>query len=526
MPTNYVTKMSKSGGGTFDVMDKGARTLISAEETNRQSADNALEEMVYQFQNAMKDNCFYVDAEIESGSLDSYGANTASSTEKRTAGYIEVSDKDVILFDGNKTYNYAKVCLYNSSKTYLSTFYVAEATGSKSVKMLQNAYINCLEENVKYVRFAFGTYDGSAAPLTNDSVKMMKRTESYEELEKVEPLIIEQTLNTLIPTNQTAGYLTRYMAFSATDSETVNGLYTDKIPARPGDVFNYKGKSAYSAVGWVFLNGNKYVSSGTYNGQTNVTVPANVTHVVFASYEEGTPTLEVKLIEHGGKDDIQSYLSGKKIGLDGDSICWSDSNTRGYGIILSQQYGMVVENLAESGATIANETYNVDETERHWICESVPNLSTDNDFIIIEGGVNDVWQNVPLGEITSGYTATLDKSTFYGAVETVFKSLRTKYVNKKVGFIIVHKAGASAFESNYPTDGTFYTAVYNCAKKWGVPVLDLNITVPPFGEMPSTDATYNEIRNLYTTNGDGTHPTQLGYQLFYIPKIVSWLASL
>ena len=148
------------------------------------------------------------------------------------------------------------------------------------------------------------------------------------------------------------------------------------------------------------------------------------------------------------------------------------------------------------------------------------NLSVSADYILIEGGVNDASLGVTLGSLSSGYIATLDDTTFYGALEAIFKTLTTKYVGKKYGFIIPHRMTSGM----YP-NGNYYNAIMECADKWGVSVLDLTKSVPPFNNFRNTDA-YDTIRNTYTTEGDGWHPTELCYNKYYVPQIESWLKTL
>lgn len=219
-------------------------------------------------------------------------------------------------------------------------------------------------------------------------------------------------------------------------------------------------------------------------------------------------------------DDLQltpsSKIFGKSISLTGDSICAGSSNGGGYGILLQTKYNMTVQNIARGGGTIASGTYVNDNpaTPRFWINESIVNLN-DNEYIIAEGGINDTTLNVPLGNISVGFQAELDTTTFYGGFENMLKEMTDMFNDRKIGFIFTHKINA---HFNYP-NGEYYNAAIECCKKWGVPYLDLNILIPPLNFIPL-------LKTKFTANGDGTHPNALCYEELYLPKIVSFLESL
>ena len=211
-------------------------------------------------------------------------------------------------------------------------------------------------------------------------------------------------------------------------------------------------------------------------------------------------------------------LYNKKISADGDSICYGNGYLGGYAKMISDKFSMTYQNIAVGGGTIVSGTY-VDSTPRHWICRSVENLDTDADYILVEGGCNDASLNVTLGEITTGLSSTLDDTTFYGAMETICKILTTKYVGKKYAFIIAHGC-----TNGYYSGGDYYNAIVACCRKWGVPLIDLTKYVPPFNMFRGAD--YDAIRALYTTSGDGWHPTELCYEEYYVPIIESFMEKL
>lgn len=180
-------------------------------------------------------------------------------------------------------------------------------------------------------------------------------------------------------------------------------------------------------------------------------------------------------------------------------------------------------NKGVGGGTIKSNTYNGD-VKRHWIAESVSTIAGDSDYVIVEGGVNDGLTN--LGSISNGFNAELDMNTFYGAFESMCKTLTTRFAGKKVGYIFVHRM-ASYFDYQGDKDNNLYWAAMECLNKWGIPYIDLNKSCPPFASFSADgDAELYALRTKYTVNGDGWHPTDEGYKKYYCDKIEAWMNSL
>ena len=116
-----------------------------------------------------------------------------------------------------------------------------------------------------------------------------------------------------------------------------------------------------------------------------------------------------------------------------------------------------------------------------------------------------------IGEVTNGYTTTLDDTTFCGALESMFKQAIDRFPGKKIGFIITHRMSESFV--------TFYPKIIEICEKWGIPYCDLFTKCPPLNYIPYLKANY-------TKDGDGWHPNELGYKEYYVPKIESWLKTL
>lgn len=247
-----------------------------------------------------------------------------------------------------------------------------------------------------------------------------------------------------------------------------------------------------------------------------------------AKYEPYRPTLRGGYYIPESAVAASNPLMGKILAVDGDSICAGAGYKGGYGKIIAERNGMTLENLGVGGGTIAAETYS-GTTARHWICRSVATLREDADYILVEGGVND---SSPMGALTYGYDEELDDTTFYGAFESMLKTLITRFAGKKIGYIAVHKMTRNFSSIKKNGENNYYHAAKECCDKWGVPFLDLNDEVPAFGMFPN-EGELAAVCKAYTAPsssnpniGDGWHPNEEGYKKYYCDKIEAFMLSL
>ena len=217
-------------------------------------------------------------------------------------------------------------------------------------------------------------------------------------------------------------------------------------------------------------------------------------------------------------------LLGKSISCDGDSIMKGNenSNTSYYGLIATK-YNMITRtNNAVGGATIATGTQS-SGVNRHWISSGVLDISTESDYIIINGGVNDYYNKVSLGTITDTFTDTIDSTTFSGGMELLCRNLLNRFTNgQKILFVFNHNINATWYTKNSQSNGHTFEDYYNIQvavlKKYGIPYLDL-IHESQFNTI------LDNYKNTYTV-GDGVHPNTAGYTKFYVDKISSKLKEL
>jgi len=321
---------------------------------------------------------------------------------------------------------------------------------------------------------------------------------------------------------------------------------------------------SFRTSGGTYINGftsgsNKHVSfvlatSGTY--KINIEVPANTTAVttdlqcevgttktafeLFTSkltYAKGDTVIANSTIMVDGDSvtvdyhtntivanetvditNLQTNPLWEKIVLwNGDSIMKADAseaNNHGWDYLISNANSMTSTNYAVSGRTIADNT----AIGRTGVCDTISSMAVTADYIIFEGGVNDPTYTTidRLGAITTGFTATLDETTFYGALESICKQAQIKWPTKKVGFIIPYKTGGT-YES-VPDYTPFYEATIAVLEKWSVPYLDLY-------KSSGINVFITEVQAALFCTEDLWHLKEAGYLATY-NKVQEWMKSL
>lgn len=221
--------------------------------------------------------------------------------------------------------------------------------------------------------------------------------------------------------------------------------------------------------------------------------------------------------------EIFNKFKGFKIGADGDSLSAGASGQQSYISQIASDNSCTVQNLSVGGGTIATGTTN-NGSNRHWISTSVTNLDNDCNLIMLSGGVNDYWNDVPLGTFNESYetdVAQIDTTTFYGALDYMFRILLDKFYTQKIVFVTYHKINKIYFTENSLnlTFKDYLDAIYKVCDKYSIPVIDINKN-SRFNTMLSY------YKNNFTYNNDGVHPTTLGYEKFYNQLVVNGLNNI
>ena len=214
-------------------------------------------------------------------------------------------------------------------------------------------------------------------------------------------------------------------------------------------------------------------------------------------------------------------LDGKTLLFTGDSIIMGliDNGDGTYGepygwaeILQENNPLSTVKNYGVGGTTIAKK-----EGSTNSILERLEQMYVDYpnaDYCIIEGGVNDCYSGIPLGEIASGYTGPFDEHTFCGALESLFKQAIIKWKGKKLGYIVTFKVPSA----EYNNFGGYMQKAKEICEKWSIPYVDLY-------NQSGMEYHIEEIAVAYSYGGGGLHPNVAGYKLT-MDKIENFIKSI
>lgn len=270
-----------------------------------------------------------------------------------------------------------------------------------------------------------------------------------------------------------------------------------------------------------------YASSTENIGNTHTATSYEFTanqngYIIITEIDSTTYPISIEIINNGiDINVIVNNLKDKKIGIDGDSIINGSGNSNiGYCDIIAHRNNMTKSKYSVGGGTIATGTYSSD-TPRHWICQSVLNIATDCDYVVVNGGFNDFSNSVPLGEMITSYTEEVDSDTFIGGMETLCRNLISRFPTKKLAFCTNHNINNSLFRKNSvnKTMQDYIDATYQVCKKYGIKVIDV-------GANTHFDTEITSLKNNYTNNQDGVHPNNSGYNYFYVDYVFNELNNL
>ena len=160
------------------------------------------------------------------------------------------------------------------------------------------------------------------------------------------------------------------------------------------------------------------------------------------------------------------------------------------------------------------------DDKNKWLTDTIiSNANERYDYVIMQGGINDVLYNTPLGEITNSKRENdFDVNTFAGGLESYIYNAKKYFKDAKIGYIITY------YTPNYTERGQKWSYVdYNkyimmtkkILDKWNIKYLDL------FSEE------YSNILKVNTKTylPDNLHLNYEGYKIIY-PYIYDFIKSL
>ena len=194
-------------------------------------------------------------------------------------------------------------------------------------------------------------------------------------------------------------------------------------------------------------------------------------------------------------------LAGKTLYVAGDSIAYGKGSAGGYGKCIADRYGMQLINEAVDGATLATLVPdNVNGGYRTSIGMTVKS-STElekADYILLEGGVNDAWNNAKLGTLNGSFDPAFYMGDTIGTLEAMLDYLTKKRSDKRVAYVFPHGGLFASSENWYKTTSP---RSLRRLKSGACPMWILRNAPPPMGAHG-----VSELSDKYTI--DGTHPNQ------------------
>lgn len=160
------------------------------------------------------------------------------------------------------------------------------------------------------------------------------------------------------------------------------------------------------------------------------------------------------------------------------------------------------------------------DDKNKWLTDTIISHANEKyDYVIMQGGINDVLYNTPLGEISNSKSENdFDVNTFAGGFESYIYNAKKYFKDAKIGYIITY------YTPNYTERGQKwsyddYNKYIMMAKKildkWNIKYLDL------FNEE------YSNILKVNTKTylSDNLHLNYEGYKIIY-PYIYDFIKSL
>lgn len=348
--------------------------------------------------------------------------------------------------------------------------------------------------------------------------------------------------NIIDPSKITKNY---YCTVNNSIQPSASYFYTEKINVKEGETINISSCRYITAFNSNLKSGNQVVSGSGINNNDpsqkkySYIVPNNINQIIITGYTVDIDTFMVnkgdkheKYIPYGVlsiKDNVNipqiekiNKLKNLTLYNFGDSIAAGDGNNGiGYAELIAEKYEITCNDYAKGGATLSK----VEQQSASCILDQITNASTSiPDIIFLDGGANDFTQARKMGTVTEwlDFNGNYDITTYVGALEQAFYNLMKKYIGSQILFIITHRDSTrwdkTILETNVNIKTMHDLAIEAC-NKWSIPYIDL------FYESGMC-VKLQEYCNLYTNNSDGTHPNKMGYEKFYIPKIINKLNSL
>ena len=216
---------------------------------------------------------------------------------------------------------------------------------------------------------------------------------------------------------------------------------------------------------------------------------------------------------------FKNVLSGNYLFV-GDSICYGAGANEpgGYAkLIANKNKDMTYKNISVSGAILCRRKTGDTGSSVLEQVESEIGLSNSYNHVVLEGGINDIWNmdKYPLGTYDRyDINSVLNENTICGAFESIIRKTKNAWNDAIIYYIIPHLMSA---ELATPV----FDKLIEICKKYAIIVIDLRY-------LSGEDVTIDYVKKTYTLTdgiGDGVHNNDLGYEKFYVKPIINILSN-
>ena len=378
-----------------------------------------------------------------------------------------------------------------------------------------------------YVSWLYQTYDNN----TDKVITNYPEGYSLSELELIKPKVIISDDVDLVSSVEnrcafvTTGDVGNTLKIRSADASAGYIFYQYRM--RKGEKYEITYSNYYLARGLVITDDYYTVLEfGDAASETTIEYTATSNGFIFLT-KNLFATPSIKLINQAidiPSDGIYSILKGKTVVYEGDSITESritsapQGNGGAYPKLIADLTSSSYVNKAVGGGTLSHKA----NSTNHEICKSLSAIPTTGDAYVFSGGINDYWDNRPLGTLSSDYTSTVDDTTVIGALEEIFRFALSTFVGKPIMFVITQKI---ALPYNNNTQGynqfDLHDAIVSVCEKYSIPYYDAFNDSGLNGWNDEQKTAYLNANSEGTP--DGTHPNEQGYMKYYVPQVIEML---
>ena len=225
-------------------------------------------------------------------------------------------------------------------------------------------------------------------------------------------------------------------------------------------------------------------------------------------------------------EEITDLLYGKTMYCDGDSVVkGTGTNIFGSGFYsycnyITETYNMKSVNKSVAGTTIAKQK-NKTSPDNKSILERVREMKGSYDIVLLEGGFNDLFQKIEIGEVTdiNDKSGNYNEYTTAGALESICYFLNQNYADSVKLFVLCHTRNANTDQYKY------WNIITEVLDKWNIDYVDIS-SETDFCDINDEISTQYFMYNKDKKKGDGIHPLEYAAKKIYGPVIADKLNEL